>query len=49
MTPKEWMMEAHDQWIHSEAGQKAMKMEKWAADAELTEEEWKAKYGITKN
>lgn len=49
MTLGEWLIEAHDQWMMSEQGQRHLKKKQWMEDAELSKEEWNKKYGIKTN
>ena len=49
MTLGEYMLEADMHYRTSPEGQLAAKRQGWLEDAELTTEEWDAKYGATKN
>lgn len=49
MTFVEWLLEAYDRWRNSPDGQRRLKIRTWQEDAELTVEEWNAKYGIAQN
>ncbi|MDH5796934.1 MAG: hypothetical protein OEZ19_00075 [Paracoccaceae bacterium] len=42
----EWLLEAHHQWLESEDGRLWQKKQVWMEDADLTREEWRAKYGL---
>lgn len=46
MTMQEWLVEAHHHWLHSDEGRLWQKKQVWLEDIELTEEEWKRKYGL---
>lgn len=46
MTMVEWLLVAHHKWLASEEGQLWKKKQVWMADAALTKEEWRAKYGL---
>lgn len=45
MTVGEWLLEADAKYRASPRGQRSKKIRGWLADAELTDEEWNAKYG----
>lgn len=46
MTMSEWLLEAHMHWLESDEGKLHIKRRQWMEDAELSKEEWMAKYGL---
>lgn len=49
MTLSEYMLELEARYRETPQGRHELKREQWLADAELTDEEWRAKYGATKD
>ena len=49
MTMAEYLLELDAHYRETPEGRHEMKRATWLEDAELTDEEWRAKYGSTKN
>lgn len=46
MTYVEWLTIAHMKWLNSEDGKRWQRTQVWREDAELSADEWRAKYGL---